>query len=179
MSSEEEPMVWLRKTIEGDLAAAKIISSGGYAPQRWDTEPPGQVNPAHIPQDAAVTAALGCYPDYICGWVQLVAYDKEIGEPDEEYCRDSAAPFALINNGRREFDHIIRHDPRDAVADCEAKLAILDEHGPNDTFGPDDICCSACGDVPQVPFPCQTVRLLASGYRHRPGFPVALAAHTR
>lgn len=123
---EEGPVAWLRRTIEADLAAAKIISSGGFAPQHWDTEPPGQVNPAKIPQDAAVTTALGCESEYICGWVQLVAYDKGIEEPDERYGRDSEAPFALVDNGRREFDHIIRHDPRNAVADCEAKLALID-----------------------------------------------------
>ncbi len=63
-----------------------------------------------------------------------------------------------------------RHLTMERLARAKAELAILDEHGPNDTFGPDDICCSACGDVPQVPFPCRTVRLLAGGYRRRPGY---------
>ena len=51
MSSEEEgPVAWLRREIEADLAAAKIIGAGGFAPERWDTEPPGQVNPEDIPE---------------------------------------------------------------------------------------------------------------------------------
>ena len=167
VGSEEEPVAWLRKTIKDDLAAAMIISAGGFAPERWDTEPPGQVNPEDIPQSDAVTAALGVEPEYICGWVELVAYDKLNNEPDERYGRDSEAPFALIDNGRREFDHVIRHDPRNVVADCEAKLAILDEHG-------DEHMCfknSHDGNTwAGYDGDCKIVRLLASGYRHRPGY---------
>lgn len=200
MSSEGEGLAWLRKTIEGDLAAAKIISDGGFGPQRWDTEPPGQVNPEDIPQNAAVTAALGCEPEYICGWVQLVAYDKMNNEPDEAYCRDGEAPFALVDNGRREFDHIIRHDPRNEVARCEAELAILREHyiltagdrnpayeafslypcGAKGGAGDQGSGCITChyysqGAVKSYGI-CRTVRLLAGGYKHRPGFPALLAA---
>lgn len=66
--------------------------------------------------------------------------------------------------------HVALNDPRDVIARCEAELAILDEHGPDDTFGPDDVCCCACGDRPQVPFPCRTVRVLLGAYKHQPGF---------
>jgi len=183
-------MAWLRRTIEGDLAAARIIGAGGFSPQRWDTEPPGQVNPEDIPQSRAVTAALGCEPEYICGWVQLVAYDKLNNEPDERYGRDSEAPFALVDNGRREFDHIIRNDPRNAVARLEAELAILDEHYilTSDDRNPayeefsvvrigganKDSGCITChyygqGGVKGYGI-CHTVRLLASGYKHRRGY---------
>jgi Family of unknown function (DUF6221) len=193
--NETDPVAWLRKQIEGDLAAAKIISDGGFSPERWDTEPPGQVNPEAIPQNDAVTAALGCEPEYICGWVQLVAYSKLNNEPDEAYSRDSEAPFALVDNGRREFDHIIRHDPRNAAADCEAKLAILDEHaltwpgGKPEYVVLDDVAvdshggrhnvtvrgpaiapyeCKTCGY--EYGGPCRTVRLLLGAYKHREGF---------
>ena len=71
---------------------------------------------------------------------------------------------------RDAADHIAANDPRDTIARCEAELAILDEHGPDDTFGPDDLCCCACGDRPQVPFPCRTVRILLGAYQHRTGF---------
>ena len=194
MSSEEGPVAWLRKQIEADMAAAKIISDGGFSPERWDTEPPGQVNPVDIPQNDAVTAALGCAPEYICGWVQLVAYGKLNNEADEAYCRDSEAPFALVDNGRREFDHIIRHDPRNVVADCEAKLAILDEHyiltsgdrnpdyeefsvvpwGAKGGAGDRGSGCVTChyygmGGVKGYGV-CRTVRSLASAYKHRPGY---------
>jgi len=167
MSSEEEMAAWLRKQIEADIAAAQIISDGGFSPQRWDTEPPGQVNPAEIPQDKAVTAALGCEPEYICGWVQIVAYDKLNNEPDERYGRDSEAPFALVDNGRREFEHIIRHDPRNVVADCEAKLAILDEHGG------EHMCFENSHDGNTWDWhlgDCRVMRTLVTAYRHRLGY---------
>jgi hypothetical protein len=168
--SEPDVAAWTRKQVEADLAAAMIISAGGFSPQRWDTEPPGQVNPDDIPQNDAVTAALGVEPEYICGWVQLVAYGKVNIEPDEAYGRDSEAPFALVDNGRREFDHIIRHDPRNVAADCEAKLAILDlcaeaiEAGripPGATWS-DDAAGAAVAE--------RVVLLVAACYRHRPGY---------
>lgn len=170
---------WTRKQIEADLAAAMIISAGGFSPERWDTEPPGQVNPEDIPQSDAVTAALGCDTDAICGWVQVVAYGKLNNEPDEEYRRDSTGPVALIDNGRREVEHIIRHDPRSVVADCEAKLAILDEHkGVASEYGghgfkSGEMACDSCGTDDSwygVAYPCRTVRLVAAGYRHRSGY---------
>ena len=65
------------------------------------------------------------------------------------------------------------NDPQDTIARCEAELAILDEHGPWDLDA--DAYCSACGDVPQVAYPCRTVRLLTGGYKHRPGFPAVFA----
>jgi hypothetical protein len=165
--SEPDVAAWTRKQVKADRAAAMIISAGGFSPQRWDTEPPGQVNPDDIPQNDAVTAALGVNPEYICGWVQLVAYDKVNIEPDEAYGRDSMAPFALVDNGRREFDHIIRHDPRNVVADCEAKLAVLDEHGG------EHMCFQNVHDGNTWDWyigDCRIVLFAAACYRHRPGY---------
>ena len=61
--------------------------------------------------------------------------------------------------------HIALNDPQDVIARCEAELAILDEHGPSEV-APD--ACRRCKGG--LAFPCRTVRLLASGYRHRPGY---------
>lgn len=67
----------------------------------------------------------------------------------------------------------------EAVARCEAELAILEEHaliGPSSRGGP---ICNTCVDITidpadaenfYVPYPCRTVRLLGSGYRHRDGY---------
>ena len=71
---------------------------------------------------------------------------------------------------------IAANDPRSVIARCEAELAILDEHRAEAGCFPDELCCVTCGDFPQVLFPCRTVRLLAGGYKHRPGFPAAFAA---
>ena len=168
MSSEVEPVAWLRKTVEGDLAAAKIIGAGGFAPQRWDTEPPGQVNPEHIPASDQVSAVLGLDREEApCGWVEIVAYDRLNNEPPERDGRDSTAPVMLVDSGRREFDHIIRHDPRNVIADCEAKLAILDEHGS------EHMCFENTRDGNTWSWydgDCRVMRTIAGAYRHRPGY---------
>jgi hypothetical protein len=87
-----------------------------------------------------------------------------------------------------------RPDPRremhDAIADCEAKLAILDEHyilirddrdeayeefsiiprgGANQDRGCVTCHYEAMGGVRGAGV-CRTVKLLGTGYRHRPGY---------
>jgi hypothetical protein len=158
----------LRRQIEGDLAAAKLIGAGGYDPQRWDTDPPGQVNPARIEGvgAAVVSAALGC--GHPATWVRVESWDRCPGDPED--MRESGEPVALVNNGRREADHICRHDPRNVVADCEAKLDILDEH-PESAGDPGH--CARCQNwmfAVAAPWPCTTIRRMAAGYRHRPGY---------
>lgn len=71
--------------------------------------------------------------------------------------------------------HIVAHDPQDTIARCKAELALLADHSDfdfpaNDDDGPGGYSwtahCDGCGQ----PTPCRTVRLVASGYRHRPGW---------
>ncbi len=71
--------------------------------------------------------------------------------------------------------HIALNDPQDTIARCEAELALLADHSDfdfpaNDDDGPGGYSwtarCDGCGQ----PTPCRTVRLLASGYRRRPGW---------
>lgn len=67
-------------------------------------------------------------------------------------------------------EYIRRHDPRDAIARCEADLKVLDLHGPNRygyclTCDPDSCGCVGSGD-----YPCATVCTILAGYRHREGF---------
>lgn len=75
--------------------------------------------------------------------------------------------------------HIARHDPRDALAQCEAHTAILDLHVPaNEEPLPEGypmrFICNTCGsgEVHEYPvvWPCDTVRVLALTYQHRPGY---------
>ncbi|CAM5264390.1 DUF6221 family protein [Streptomyces badius] len=58
-------------------------------------------------------------------------------------------------------DHIATNDPADVLADLDAKLALLDEHGqaslPN---GVDLDECRVCGGSNEV-WPCPTLRILA------------------
>jgi hypothetical protein len=167
----DDLVTWLRRQVEDDLSIARIISQGGFEPQRWDTEPPGQVNPPKDPASTAISEAIGQEPEYSCGWVQIVVYEREIGDPPEEEYREPGSVAALADIGRRQFDHIIRHDPRSVVADCEAKLAILDAHDKAEHYCPIPVLPSVHGQrwTPEEG-PCWTVLLLADGYRHRPGY---------
>ncbi len=90
-----------------------------------------------------------------------------------EYARQIAA--------RRPINPMRSHEMRDLIARCAAELAILDAHAFDTTgkFGSEGPPrCTTClsdrdGYEEQWeadPWPCQTVRLLASGYRHREGY---------
>jgi Family of unknown function (DUF6221) len=193
--SDEAAVKWLREQIEADLSAATIISNGGFAPERWDTDPRGQVNAARMPECDAITRALGEDPDDVAFprhafWTALVSWEKENNEAEDERVRESDLPVAIVNNGRREANHISRHDPLNTVADCEAKLAILDEHyilfadDQNEAYeefsvvrvgGADQdhgcVTCHCYGQGAAKGYGyCRTVRALASAYRYRDGY---------
>lgn len=74
----------------------------------------------------------------------------------------------------RDLDHVLRQQPRDTIARCEADLAILDEHEIHDSGFTRS--CTVCfekgkdGDDVPVEAPCRTVRLLAYGRRRREGW---------
>jgi len=158
---------WLRAAIEGDKQAALIISNGGFAPQHWDTDPPGAVNPVRDPASLAVSEAIGQEPEYSCGWVQIVVYEREIGDPPEEEYSEPGAVAAIADIGRRQFDHICRHDPRNVAARCEAELAILGEHGG------EHMCFENSHDGSTWDWwigDCRVMRLLGAGYRYRAGY---------
>lgn len=172
-------LAWLRAQAEADLAAARIISSGGFEPERWDTEPPGQLNPAVMPLPVrdALNAAL--IPDEedrrdregLPHWVQVVAYSRMIGEPPEAARRDSDLPVMLIDDGRREVDHVIRHDPQTEADRAESLLAVLDlceRVIADDAREHDD--CGAASSWTALAVARHTLRRLAYGYRSRPGW---------
>jgi hypothetical protein len=153
---------WLRRQAEGDLAAARIISAGGFAPQWWDTSPPGQVNPEAHPASGAVTAVIGQEPESSCGWVPLWVRDQVLGEPPDDYASGVAV---LAKLGRREFDHVRRHDPRNEAARAESVLMLLDLYGRQ---------CGRIGENAMEEDRAWTlgtvVSMLAAGYRHREGW---------
>jgi hypothetical protein len=62
------------------------------------------------------------------------------------------------------------HDPQDTIARCEAETKLLDLHRPNRygyclTCDPESCGCVGSGD-----YPCDTIKALLTGYRHREGF---------
>lgn len=89
--------------------------------------------------------------------------------------------YARTNAARRPINPMRSHEMRDLIAGCEAELAILDAHGWDEIgkFGSVEIRrCLVClsdreGYEEQWeadPWPCSTVRLVASGYKHREGY---------
>lgn len=193
-----EAIEWLRTEIKADMSAALIISSGGFAAQRWDTTPPGEVNPERMPEAARIDALLA--PDDEIAralgprgyWVALYAWERENNEPESARARDTDLPVAIVNDGHRESDHMRRQDPRHTAARCQADLAILERHHVvladrgggahpryevlNERPSAMSIAQAAlmqwdvdCGECHRS-WPCQTLRDVASGYRHRDGY---------
>ena len=75
-----------------------------------------------------------------------------------------------------EARHIALNDPQDVIARCEAELAILDAHEQDEgwcLYCERNCKCDLgddCVEDSWRAYPCPTVRLLASGYRHREGY---------
>ena len=63
-------------------------------------------------------------------------------------------------------EHVCRWDPARVLAECAAKRAIVEEHGP---VGVD---CRSCGvaDEHGVDYPCPTLRILAAVYAEHPDY---------
>lgn len=108
-------------------------------------------------------------------------------ESDHWLVQDGNGDVVVYDEGaptEEQAEHITLNDPRQIIADCEADLAILDDHASVE-IAPGDVRCGRCaawcdhlaeirGAHPQwgrvgvaapAPFPCRTVRLLAWGYR--------------
>ncbi len=129
-------------------------------------------------------------------WVEQSSGVLVTGEPTETDTWHGTWPM-----GDSSLTRLMEaNDPGDTIARCEAELAILDEHrliladrGDSYTAHPEyriardnptdkqvDMAnmmqwskdCRAC----RGRYPCRTVRLLATGYRHRPGCPASLLA---
>jgi Family of unknown function (DUF6221) len=141
----DEMTAWLRAQVEADKAAALAV--------RDNSAPWGGQWRAHRP----------CWLETRSGIV-----------------------LAMANALGTEFEpgvveHIAIHDPRDVIADCDAKLRLLSLHEPVEGVG-GGIECEACGPNNGSPpgmivvlgedefWPCATVLVLASGYRHRDGW---------
>ena len=60
-----------------------------------------------------------------------------------------------------DAEHVVRHDPRDTIARCEAELALIARYeGPDEPGTTPDFWCAMR----------ESIEMLAQGYRHRPGF---------
>jgi Family of unknown function (DUF6221) len=100
---------------------------------------------------------------------ELVAWLRRVITADLSDWRDREAHFLSVAEREGEYHYF---EAREQVARCEAELAILDEHQPASVPQMAWRGCGTCKDPSGWPamFPCRTVRLLASGYRNRPGY---------
>lgn len=136
-------VVWLRRTIEGDKAAAGEAAKVYPPPWTLHEKNPGGDErdwDIHDAEDTFIKACSTC-----------------------EHSGIHQAPG----------EHIVRHDPRDVVADCDFKLQLLDLHHLSDRS------CDHCdtGDpytTVSTDYPCPTLDLLIARYRHRPGYAEAI-----
>jgi Family of unknown function (DUF6221) len=148
MSTGQDPVAWLRRRIEERLYLARHAIELG---------------------NAAV-------------WHEQSSGVLVTGEPTE-----SDAWHGTWATGDSSLTRLMEaNDPRDTIARCEAELSILDQHQPVETDG-GWLECRECGpnndgtSILAGPgrgesfWPCMTVCLLASGYRHREGYPEQFA----
>lgn len=157
MSSEEEPVAWLRRRIENRLALARHAIELGNAAE---------------------------WTELSSGVLMTIAPDA----PQDNW--DGVHPL-----GDSSVTRLMEaNDPQDTIARCEVELAVLDEHyilrrgdtneayeefsvvpwGAKGGAGDQGSGCVTChyygmGGVKGYGT-CRTVRLLASAYKHWPGY---------
>jgi hypothetical protein len=147
---------WLRKQIEArrDTAVAALEGSDGNWWRRTDGETGDPVG-----------GLWDGEPDF--------DVDGDVVSGERPVVFDEGAPSDA------QFSHIAFNDPRDAIARCEAELAILDLHVPvrgDDGTGIDGKVCVICSwvnlseETEGDPYPCKTVRSVGIAYRHLPGY---------
>jgi hypothetical protein len=105
-------------------------------------------------------------------WLRAVIEgDKATAEAVSDPAEISmGAEFVDTHGSDEAAEQIRRHDVRDTIARCEAESKLLDLHRPN-RYGYCRACDSdSCGCVGGGDYPCDTIKALLSGYRHREGF---------
>lgn len=149
---EPESIVWLRAAIEGDKAAAEAAHG-----LRYDSAQDG-----HHPGPGAWKQEN----QYGEAWVvEADEYDQVA--TDRLTSADDCTPLDPAH-----VAHIVIHDPRDVAARCEANLKLLDLHkyGEYGECVTCDVGAQSCGCCGWGDFPCDTIKTVMSGYRHREGF---------
>ncbi|MGW0905009.1 DUF6221 family protein [Streptomyces sp. NPDC002853] len=99
-------------------------------------------------------------------------------ESDEVLAMDGIAVaegFALSGRQlRATTEHIAANDPVDVIADCDAKLALVDLHAPDSCGGAvAHVTCKECSQGYEVhewglKYPCRTLRILTRPFAGHP-----------
>lgn len=104
-------------------------------------------------------------------WRATAEHDEVIAVDDVTV----AEGFALSGQQlRATVDYIVANDPQSVLDLVAAERAMLELHrdaGSGRNYGYVEHACAVCGiaDSYAMPWPCDTLRLLASGLRNRPG----------
>lgn len=114
------------------------------------------------------------------GWMhRQILDDRNLAEATIKRYFPSVAIAEVARSGHRAGRVLHGGDALgalDRLADCEAKLLILEEHEGVEASGlwACRTCLTRRDDYPEewerVPWPCKTYRLIAHGLRHRDGF---------
>lgn len=88
-----------------------------------------------------------------------------------------ALEAAYLPDVEREGE-VLWQEARERADGFEAQLAILSEHESYQCSNPEGLRCDRCASNQAYPsgaaiheaYPCRTIRLLGSGYKHRPGY---------
>jgi hypothetical protein len=145
--SAGEMTAWLRAQVEADKAAARAAGDGRAGDYRWR-----ELDPDSLPG--------------------LVGTDTG----DVVTFNNGTAAYA-VSPSPGQAAHVAVHDPRDVIADCDAKLDALDlcerviRDDAEELGG-----CGAAASWTGLAVARLTVQMLASGYRHRDGWQEEWAA---
>jgi hypothetical protein len=133
---------------------------------------------AQVEADKAAASALigdGCTGIWEIDHYRAVRDSGSPARPFDGVVHDRATwrtvDAARARHADAQARHVAVHDPRDVIADCEAKLAALDlcERVIREDAGKHDDC-GAADSWTGFAVARLTVQLLASGYRHRDGW---------
>lgn len=92
---------------------------------------------------------------------------------DEATARKASADWYAVDGGGLRYGEVgyettpdLTIDPVRVLTECEAKRRIVMLHREWEDFGD----CATCGDVPQVEFPCDTIKAVASAFARHSDF---------
>jgi len=117
-------------------------------------------------------------------WVVLPGVNASLVNIDATQVRDEKWKYgrfghiATTSHDAAYAEHIARHDPARVLAECAAKRAIIELHGPVRDDGwksgeaNDYLWCGMCGSIDDSPepYPCATIKALAAVYKDHPDY---------
>lgn len=186
-----ELVEWLNRCLDEDEAVARACSEQDVA-ERWHWVWTG--GPQGRPDDGVTDTPVDLDdPDLKDGvlvkdpdWSPAGLRSVEEYPTDHDWTLPTFVLGGIDEVPITSARHIVRHDPASVLADIAAKRRIIEIHphavadaGDCDPGGP-TFGCQPChwSDVYECQLGfgwCDTVRALASAYRHRPGYDPAWA----